>query len=126
MRVRLLAVVATFSLLFSNVYGDSAAAAVAARQVRTYQYRPDVFADRPLGVGLPSNPSILQGYLWYVRLEASARALLGMEPLAHFLQENRVPGIDFTNDPTLTTSDMERFFQTSLWMPTAAAGVYQF
>ena len=124
MKTRWTAALAAFSLLFSNVYSDSGAA-VTARQVRTYLYRPGVFADRSLGIGLPADPSILQGYLWYVRLEESARALLGMEPLARFLQANRVPGIDFTNNRTLTTADVERLFQTALWIP-AAAGTYKF
>lgn len=96
------------------------------RQVRVYVYRPDVFADRSLGVGLPADTGVLRSFLWYVRMDESVRSLAGMEELSRFVRSNGVPGLDFTNHWTLTNTDLETLFRPDIWNSWAAYPGYKF
>jgi hypothetical protein len=102
------------SLAVSVLVADMSAQEFA-RALTVYRYRPEVFADQRLHVGLAETAPALQGYLWYIRMDESARALFGMEKIARFVQERQILGLDFSAHRTLADADIERLFQPDLW-----------
>ena len=91
-----------------------------ARGVIVYRYRPQVFADQKIQIGLPGNSQALSDMLWYIRMDESARALFGMENLSALVQQDQIPGLDFSGHKTLIDSDLERLFGQDLWRSHAA------
>ena len=86
-----------------------------AKRTPAYLYRPGVFADELIGVGVPSNKAVLGSYFWYIRPGQTACAFMGMERLGAFIRSRRIPGIDFSANPLLTDSDVERLFSFRNW-----------
>ena len=97
-----------------------------AEHVTAYRYRPDLFADQKLRAGLVDTAQALQGALWYIRMGEYDRAAFGMDRLAGFVQDQQIPGLDFTGHRTLTDADLERLFQFQLWPASAEAAGYRF
>jgi hypothetical protein len=86
------------------------------REAVLYRYRPLVFADQKLQVGLSGTVQTLTGMLWYIRMDESTRALFGMESLSRLVQDDQIPGLDFSGHRTLVDADLERLFGQDLWM----------
>lgn len=89
------------------------------RSVRTYIYRPAVFADRRVTVGLPADRSALADKLWYIRLDESVRALTGMAELSAWARRMGVPGLDFNGHQRLTDADVETLLRPADWTSAA-------
>ncbi len=85
------------------------------RQVRVHVFRPDVFADRFLGMGIPGDPQVLAGKLWYLRMDESVRALAGADGLRQFVAANAVPGLDFNGHKTFNDNELEMLFRSDRW-----------
>ncbi len=82
--------------------------------VQAYQYQPWVFADHRLGVGTAFRAAY-RSLLWYVRMDESTRAQAGMVPIAEWVRQESIPGLDFTGHRTLTNGDIETLFRSDLW-----------
>jgi len=95
--------------LMQSAWAD--APADLAGRVQVYLYRPEVFADRYLGIGIPANRAPLGGRLWYIRLNRSVHALAPPETLGRFIRDYAIPGLDFTDDRTISVGEMERILQ---------------
>lgn len=119
-------IAASLFLFLLAVAGRTLQATDLSRNLRVFLYRPEVFADRSLGPGLPADRAAIQSYLWYVRMDESVRALQGMEALAKFVLRQSVPGLDFTHHKTLTNGDLETLFQSGLWASGRADPTYKF
>jgi Leucine-rich repeat (LRR) protein len=116
-----LALILSFQLALSPLWAVDFAG-----QVRVYQYRPDVFADRSLGVGLPAEASVLRSSLWYLRMDESLRSLYGMDALARFVRGSGVPGLDFSGHRTLSNTDIETLLRPDLWNSASNNPSYKF
>lgn len=91
-----------------------------AHRVAVYRYRPGVFADPKLHVGLLADASALGGIPWYIRPQESDVALFGMDALARFIIHRQIPGLDLSAHQKLSTMDVEMLFAAFPWSHRAA------
>src|SRR5262249_21305736 len=85
------------------------------RRVIVYRYRPSVFADQKLHIGITDESKTLQGILWYIQPQESDAALLGMDVLARLLVERQVPGLDLSRCSRVTSNDIDRLLVFDVW-----------